>query len=63
MIFGNHLFLLVRIEFIRQENIYFIFRLDKLSLFNNISLQTIDILLNEDNLNLINRYCSCKVCN
>ncbi|CAF0824251.1 unnamed protein product [Rotaria sordida] len=34
---------------------------DKLFLFNNISLQTIDILLNEDNINLINRYCTCKL--
>ncbi|CAF4907847.1 unnamed protein product [Rotaria sp. Silwood1] len=34
---------------------------DKLPLFNNLSLQTIDILLNEDNINLINRYCTCKL--
>ncbi len=41
---------------------YIFFYLDKLFLFNNISFQTIDILLNEENLNLINRYCSRKVC-
>ncbi len=38
------------------------FSLDKLSLFHNISLITIDQLLTEENLNLINRYCSCQVC-
>ncbi|CAF3510753.1 unnamed protein product [Adineta steineri] len=33
---------------------------DKLSLFSNISLEAIDILINEENINLINRYCTCK---
>ncbi|CAF4377420.1 unnamed protein product, partial [Rotaria magnacalcarata] len=33
---------------------------DNLSLFDNISLATIDALLNEENINLINRYCTCK---
>jgi len=37
------------------------FYLDKLSLFHDISLSTIDLLLKEENLNLINRYCSCQV--
>ncbi|CAF1387514.1 unnamed protein product [Adineta steineri] len=34
---------------------------DKLSLFSNISLEAIDILINEENINLINRYCTCKL--
>ncbi|CAF4277485.1 unnamed protein product [Rotaria socialis] len=34
---------------------------DNLSLFDNISLATIDALLNEENINLINRYCTCKL--
>ncbi|UJR22525.1 hypothetical protein I4U23_025574 [Adineta vaga] len=34
---------------------------DKLPLFNDTSIQTIDVLINADNLDLINRYCSHRV--
>ena len=34
--------------------------LDKLTLFKHMSIRAIDHLINEDNLDLINRYCTCK---
>ena len=32
------------------------------SSFDRLSLESIDFLLNDETLNLVNRYCPCKVC-